>query len=835
MGFPVGPLHRVARLDSAFVVRHWRDMLRTFSAALALALPTALTAAVGPETTLVVVNGDSPASLAVANAWVDLRKIPLDHVVVLHGIPTDTYCHRPEFVKTILAPLCAAVRGRGLAGEIEVVAYAPDFPLQIANDLPEPPAREVGWFGSLTGMTALGGLVLAGAGDWTSLRSSLDYAVPGGVVVQPIVPRSLVKVYKTVEDCFAAKDYAGAERKLLDLDRQIPGSADFLYDLACAQARLHKTPEALATLARAVAAGFTDGKWIAKDDDLTSLHGQAQFDAIITGLKDFAITAPESLPLDNHPQWLAEDGEAGSHPSLGATSATPATACAVLPTVLLGQCSGDGLSIPLTIADLARAAGADGTHPTGTIYCEKNGDIRSSTRAWAFDALKKTLTAAHIAAVVEDGVLPRNQPAVAGAVIGIADFNWKWSGSTIVPGAICEHLTSLGGQMWPGASQTHLSAWLRAGAAGSSGTVDEPLALQAKFPSPFIQSHYARGLTLVEAFYRAVEAPYQLLIVGDPLCAPWARPVAMENIDDAHAPAGAGIRTVEVWLDGHRSATVAPGAALPDFGPLAAGEHDLRLVCLPTDVHAQPARVLRTFTVAGAVPRVQAPDTVAIDGTFQVQADFTTASATAAAGIHLRLRAAGGTMADIPGTDGLLAVPAGQLGLGPVAVMVEAVADGAVIAQTRCAVSVTPPATLPALQWPEVRMPHPRVTVDGVDRIVASACEGDAWLRETGMDTRAGTVEAWFRMGHDGLWQAQWLGRRVANVAVDGEGPVACGDSHWLLRSLAAGWHRVRFAINPGPGACSLRIGDDGTWPLSARNCCHGARDIQVPFPGADR
>ena len=827
MGFPVGPLHRVARLDSADVVRHWPDMLRTLAAALALALPAALTAAVGPETTLVVVNGDSPASLAVANAWVDLRKIPFDHVVVLHGVTAGWGCHRAEFVRTILDPLRAAVRVRGLAGDIEEVAYAPDFPLAIAMDLDGPAPREVGWYGSLTGMTALGGMVLAGKGDWTSLRASADYALPGGVVLPPIIPLPLVKVFKKVEDCFAAKDYVGAESKLIDLDRQVPGSPDFLYDLACAQARLHKTAAALATLAHSVDAGFTDGKWIAKDDDLMSLHGQAQFTALLARLKDFTITAPESLPLDSHPQWL----DVEQLPE----EATSATTCAVLPTVLLGQCSGDGLNIATTIADLTRDAGADGTRPIGTIYCERNGDVRSTAREWAFAALNKALTEAHITAVVEDGVLPRHASAVAGAVIGSPYFSWAKSGSTIVPGAICEHLTSLGGQLWPGAGQTHLTAWLRAGAAGSSGTVDEPLALQAKFPSPFIHIHYVRGLTLVEAFYRAVAAPYQLLIVGDPLCAPWAQPVAVEDADDAHVPSGAGIRAVEVWLDGHRRATVAPGAALPTFDQLAAGDHDLRLICLPTDVHAQPARVLRTFTVAGAVPRVEAAATVAIDGRFQIQADFTTTSATAAATTHLRIRAAGGTMAEIPGTDGLLAVPAAQLGLGPVAVMVEAVADGAVVAQTRCAVTVTPPATLPALRWPEVRMPHPRVTVDGVDRIVASACEGNAWLRETGMDTRAGTVEAWFRMGQDSLWQAQWLGKRVASVAVDGETPVACGDSHWLLRSLAAGWHRVSFAIKPGPGECSLRIGDDGTWPLSAQNCCHGARDNQVPFPGADR
>ena len=44
----------------------------------------------------------------------------------------------------------------------------------------------------------------------------------------------------------------------------------------------------------------------------------------------------------------------------------------------------------------------------------------------------------------------------------------------------------------------------------------------AKFPLPSIQLHYVRGCSLAEAFYQSVSGPYQLLIVGDPLCQPWA-------------------------------------------------------------------------------------------------------------------------------------------------------------------------------------------------------------------------------------------------------------------------------------------------------------------------
>ena len=72
------------------------------------------------------------------------------------------------------------------------------------------------------------------------------------------------------------------------------------------------------------------------------------------------------------------------------------------------------------------------------------------------------------------------------------------------------------------ASQTPLSELLRYGAAAASGTVTEPYAVAHKFPSPMMQVHYARGCTVAESFYQSVLCPYQLLIVGDPLCRPWA-------------------------------------------------------------------------------------------------------------------------------------------------------------------------------------------------------------------------------------------------------------------------------------------------------------------------
>ena len=66
--------------------------------------------------------------------------------------------------------------------------------------------------------------------------------------------------------------------------------------------------------------------------------------------------------------------------------------------------------------------------------------------------------------------------------------------------------------------------WLRAGAAGSYGTVVEPCNFPDKFPNPdIVVRQYAAGATLIEAYWRSVLMPGQGLFVGEPLARPFAR------------------------------------------------------------------------------------------------------------------------------------------------------------------------------------------------------------------------------------------------------------------------------------------------------------------------
>ena len=59
-----------------------------------------------------------------------------------------------------------------------------------------------------------------------------------------------------------------------------------------------------------------------------------------------------------------------------------------------------------------------------------------------------------------------------------------------------------------------------------------------------IHVHYARGCSLAEAFYQSVCGPYQLLIVGDPLCRPWAN---IPQVSVAAVAPGAILHGIATW------------------------------------------------------------------------------------------------------------------------------------------------------------------------------------------------------------------------------------------------------------------------------------------------
>ena len=79
-------------------------------------------AGLAPEFVLLVVNGDSPASLAVANEYAHLRNIPDINIVTLTGVTNVEQLPVEEFRRQILGPVLTAIDRRGLQSQIRCVA-----------------------------------------------------------------------------------------------------------------------------------------------------------------------------------------------------------------------------------------------------------------------------------------------------------------------------------------------------------------------------------------------------------------------------------------------------------------------------------------------------------------------------------------------------------------------------------------------------------------------------------------------------------------------------------------------------------------------------------------
>jgi hypothetical protein len=265
---------------------------------------------------------------------------------------------------------------------------------------------------------------------------------------------------------------------------------------------------------------------------------------------------------------------------------------------MLGVTTGKGNSVDEVVAYLRRSASADGTRPQGTIYYAKRNDPRVSPRLPLFEpavaALQKLGVNAEIFEPTEaERGLPVNKDDVMGLMTGVAVFVWGNNDNKILPGAICENCTSYGAEFPFVNKQTLLSDFLRAGAAGSSGMSIEPTNAPQKFPSAFIHVHYARGCSLAESFYQSVQGPYQLLIVGDALCRPWATipEITVDGLaagDDVKGTleisptattTGPAVDRFELYLDGARVDTCLPGESLTlDTARYSDGSHELRVI-----------------------------------------------------------------------------------------------------------------------------------------------------------------------------------------------------------------------------------------------------------------
>ena len=595
-------------------------------------------AGLAPENVAVVVNADSLASVAVAEEYVKLRGIPASNVITLSKLSHVEQMPIDKFRDEILGPVLKTIEERGLSPQIDCIAYSADLPtaIHVQGDVGQQKLPQVLTpVASINGLTFLHRLTMAKDIRYLDLNANLyarrvvanstdsqwkpaelqTYAEAMRRLEEETARRRPRKEEQPVDALWLANDSAllAAVDALIELKRAHPQSSDLLYNLACALASVDRPTEALATLKEAVRAGWWDHRYAARDVDLRSLRDFPEFKTLLEEMKSVSFEMQPARGFRAEVGWLP-NGE----------STEPQRGARYLLSTVLAVTAGRGNSVEDALTCLRRSATADRTKPTGTVYFLRNGDIRSTTREWAFEAAAKKLKTLGVNAVIEDGVLPQQKTDVAGAVIGIADFDWPKSGSAMLPGAIVEHLTSFGGVMIKGAGQTPLTEFLRHGAAGSSGTVTEPFAIQAKFPNAFLHVHYASGCSLAEAFFQSVTGPYQLLIVGDPLCAPWRKTltVTVKGLaadkplegkialsPKAESPDGICANEFSLYIDGLRVETMNPsGDFILDTTRLTDGSHQITILARGNDLIETIGRWTSPVTIcngATSLPRGQ--------------------------------------------------------------------------------------------------------------------------------------------------------------------------------------------------------------------------------------
>ncbi len=173
---------------------------------------------------------------------------------------------------------------------------------------------------------------------------------------------------------------------------------------------------------------------------------------------------------------------------------------------------------------LSRGVASDGSAPTQTVWLAKTEDELRNVRFVEFDNAVFENQVSGSAAVARVDTDATGFTNLGGLETGLASLVLVTN--EFVPGAIGDDLTSYGGFIFDmdGRGQTPLLAFVEAGAAGSYGTVTEPCNYPEKFPDPVDYFYQARGFTLAEAYYQSVMNPFQGLVVGEPLAAPFARP-----------------------------------------------------------------------------------------------------------------------------------------------------------------------------------------------------------------------------------------------------------------------------------------------------------------------
>ena len=485
-----------------------------------LCCPTVARAGVSAENVIVVVNGDSIDSRTLANHYVHLREIPSSNVIVLDDIPTGLVCGLDDFKTKILQPLLAQMDARKISAQARVIAYSAGFPTSVtikdhASRLTEPTIKKIQKpLASLTGLTYFYNYLQADNEGYLSLGA--NFYARGKIERHFINPfgkgekRDAFELAVTDRTVGKFKEAAASFEKL---HSQSQAQAPIAILAAECFAQAGDEPAAVRMLQTAVSAGWTSARYIENSDALAALIDREDVKTLLDSMPDYPSVSQYPVGFSSLLVW-APNG----WPSLDQMDGVR-----YLPSCMLGVVHKLGSTVDQAVDVLANSATCDRTFPKGHFWFAKTADVRSTTRTpGMIDALLWLGFLKREASFVRS-TLPQETGQCIGLMLGSANLDLtkrKWQ---FIPGALCDNLTSHGGN-YQTSSQTKMTDFLHAGAAMTSGSVTEPYAIAQKFPSAMMYGYYASGMTAIESFYSSIASPYQTLIVGDPLAAPFASP-----------------------------------------------------------------------------------------------------------------------------------------------------------------------------------------------------------------------------------------------------------------------------------------------------------------------
>ena len=179
-----------------------------------------------------------------------------------------------------------------------------------------------------------------------------------------------------------------------------------------------------------------------------------------------------------------------------------------------------GSSIKQIYAMIDRGTVSDSSKPEATAYLMSTSDKARNVRSRRYKIINELLAENINIELINSNVL-KNKNDVMFYFTGLTKVK-AIDSNQYLPGAIADHLTSSGGNLF-GQKQMSILRWLDAGATASYGTVVEPCAFTQKFPNPgIVIERYTNGESLIEAYWKSVAWPGQGLFVGEPMASPYA-------------------------------------------------------------------------------------------------------------------------------------------------------------------------------------------------------------------------------------------------------------------------------------------------------------------------